>query len=50
MFENALIEQFRIMEQRLWLAITWPSSILALAFGLGIFITFQLGSSALDAC
>ena len=33
---DALIEQFRIMEQRLWLAITWPSSILALAFGLGM--------------
>ena len=33
---DALIEQFRIMERRLWLAITWPSSILATAFGLGM--------------
>ena len=30
---EALIAQFRIMERRLWFAITWPSSILTLAFG-----------------
>ena len=28
-----LIDQFRIMERRLWLAITWPSAILTLFFG-----------------
>jgi putative membrane protein len=33
---DALIAQFRIMESRLWLAITWPSSILAVIFGVGM--------------
>ena len=33
---DALIAQFRIMERRLWFAITWPSSILALTFGIGM--------------
>ena len=33
---DALIDQFRIMERRLWLAITWPSSVLAVAFGVGM--------------
>jgi protoporphyrinogen IX oxidase len=28
-----LIDQFRIMERRLWLAITWPSAILTVSFG-----------------
>ena len=32
---DALIAQFRIMERRLWFAITWPSSILAITFGVG---------------
>lgn len=33
---DALIAQFRIMERRLWFAITWPSSILAITFGVGM--------------
>ena len=33
---DALIAQFRIMESRLWFAITWPSSILAITFGVGM--------------
>ena len=33
---DALIAQFRIMERRLWFAITWPSSILAVTFGVGM--------------
>ncbi|MGY8941726.1 MAG: CopD family protein [Flavobacteriales bacterium] len=33
---DILIEQFRIMERRLWLAITWPSAILTLGFGLAM--------------
>ena len=30
---GVLIDQFRIMERRLWFAITWPSAILTVAFG-----------------
>lgn len=33
---DALIDQFRIMERRLWLAITWPSSVLAVTCGVGM--------------
>ena len=36
--QDALIAQFRIMERRLWFAITWPSSLLAIAFGVGMLI------------
>ncbi len=31
---NILIEQYKIMERRLWYAITWPSCILTLIFGI----------------
>lgn len=31
--QNVLINQFRIMERRLWNAITWPSAILTTLFG-----------------
>ena len=30
---EALKEQFKIMQKRLWYGITWPSCILAIAFG-----------------
>jgi len=33
-----LIEQFKIMTKRLWLIITWPSAILAIGFGIALFI------------
>jgi len=33
---NILIKQFRIMEWRLWYIITWPSSILAVSFGIAL--------------
>ena len=31
-----LIKQFRLMEWRLWYIITWPSSILAVSFGIAL--------------
>ena len=33
---NVLVAQFRIMERRLWAAITLPSGVLATAFGLAL--------------
>jgi putative membrane protein len=33
---DALVAQFRIMERRLWFAITWPSCLLAVIFGVGM--------------
>jgi putative membrane protein len=33
---DILIEQYRIMEKRLWYGITWPSMILAWIFGLSM--------------
>ena len=30
---EALVDQFRIMQRRLWLAITWPSCLLTVGFG-----------------
>jgi putative membrane protein len=34
--KGILINQFRIMEWRLWYIITWPSSILAIGFGIAL--------------
>jgi len=34
--KDLLIEQFRIMQRRLWYGITWPSATLTLFFGLGM--------------
>lgn len=31
--QSILIDQFKIMEKRLWYGITWPSCVLALSFG-----------------
>lgn len=33
---NTLQAQYKIMENRLWYIITWPSAVLALSFGLGM--------------
>jgi len=33
---SILLAQFRVMARRLWLWITWPSTLLAIFFGLGI--------------
>ena len=33
---SILQEQFRIMQKRLWYGITWPSAVLTLIFGLGM--------------
>lgn len=33
---DVLLAQFRIMERRLWLAITWPSAVLTVGFGIGM--------------
>lgn len=35
---SILIEQFMIMERRLWYAITWPSAILTLLFGIWMLV------------
>lgn len=35
---SILIEQFMIMERRLWYAITWPSAILTLLFGIWMIV------------
>lgn len=34
--KDVLQAQFKIMEKRLWLGITWPSALLATFFGLGL--------------
>ncbi len=34
--KEILTDQFLLMEKRLWFGITWPSSILAIAFGLSM--------------
>jgi putative membrane protein len=39
--KSTLIEQYRIMEYRLWYYITWPSAILATAFGIYLMIAFS---------
>ena len=36
--KDILIEQFKIMSKRLWLIITWPSAILAIGFGIALFV------------
>lgn len=33
-----LMDQFRIMERRLWYAITWPSALLTLTFGIWLLV------------
>ncbi len=33
-----LMDQFRIMERRLWYAITWPSAVLTLTFGIWLLV------------
>ncbi len=38
---NALRDQFRIMEKRLWYGITWPAAILATIFGYWMVIRFN---------
>ena len=35
---NVLVAQFRIMERRLWAAITLPSGVLATAFGFALIV------------
>lgn len=37
-----LLEQFRIMQKRLWYGITWPSAILTLLLGTSIVVTLRL--------
>lgn len=34
---SILVEQFRLMQKRLWFGITWPSAILATIFGLWMY-------------
>lgn len=36
--KNILIEQFKIMEKRLWFGIAWPSAILSILFGILLLI------------
>lgn len=35
---SILTEQYKIMERRLWYAITWPSAILAITFGIWMIV------------
>lgn len=39
--KTILIDQFKIMEKRLWYGITWPSAILTLIFGLSLAVEFM---------
>mgnify|MGYP003996235129 FL=1 len=36
--KEVLIEQFKIMQWRLWYIISWPSMILTLFFGIGMIV------------
>lgn len=36
--QGILVAQFRIMERRLWYAITWPSAVLCTAFGVTMIV------------
>ncbi len=38
---QVLQEQFKIMQKRLWYGITWPSCLLAIAFGMGMFLQWN---------
>lgn len=33
---EVLVPQYKLMQRRLWLGITWPSAVVTLAFGLGL--------------
>ncbi|NDK55847.1 CopD family protein [Pontibacter fetidus] len=37
---SILLEQFKIMQKRLWYGITWPSAVLTLIFGLSMWHLF----------
>lgn len=38
-----LLNQFKLMQRRLWFGITWPSAILTLLFGGWMFVLYQNG-------
>lgn len=45
---DILLEQYKIMQRRLWYGITWPSAVLTLIFGTWMFMLFQNGSTIIQ--
>ena len=38
---SVLQEQFKVMQNRLWYGITWPSCLLAMGFGMGLLVQWE---------
>ena len=41
---SVLQNQFKVMQNRLWYGITWPSCILAISFGMGLLVHWEPGA------